>query len=80
MQRLLLEAAAEHPNVLRDPAPEVELLDLRNGMHFALQVWSTQYLKGEARLKSELNFAIREKLRGIGITERRSRIPIAARH
>jgi small-conductance mechanosensitive channel len=80
VQRLLLEAAAEHPNVLRDPAPEVELLDLRNGMHFALQVWSTQYLKGEARLKSELNFAIREKLRGIGITERRSRIPIAARH
>jgi len=64
VERALLEAAAEHPDVEKDPAPEVELLDLRNGMHFALQVWSTQYLKGEARLKSELNIAIREKLRG----------------
>ena len=81
VERRLLEAAAEHPNVLRDPAPEVELLDLRNGMHFALQVWSTQYLKGEARLKSELNFTIWEKLRGrsIGAAEREGRPPIAAR-
>jgi small-conductance mechanosensitive channel len=67
VQRLLLEAAAEHPNVLRDPAPEVELLDLRNGMHFALQVWSTQYLQYEARLKSELNLAIRKKLGSRGV-------------
>ena len=62
VRRLLLEAAAEHPAVLREPAPEVELLDLRNGLQFALQVWSNQYLQNEARLKSELNFAIREKL------------------
>jgi small-conductance mechanosensitive channel len=63
VRRLLLEVAAEHPRVLSQPAPEVELLDLRNGLHFALQVWSDQYLQGEARLKSELYFAIREKLR-----------------
>ncbi|TMA30909.1 MAG: hypothetical protein E6J87_16990 [Deltaproteobacteria bacterium] len=62
--------ANEHPNVLRDPEPEVELLDLRNGMHFALQVWSTQYLQGEARLKSELNFAIREKLAAAAASSR----------
>jgi small-conductance mechanosensitive channel len=62
VRRSLLEAAAEHPHVEREPAPEVELLDLRNGMHFALQVWSTRYLQGEDRLKSELNFAIRSKL------------------
>jgi len=80
IERLLLEAAAEHPHVLRDPAPEVELLDLRNGMHFALQVWSTQYLKGEARLKSELNFAIREKLRSRNVdsTDRGERARIRA--
>ena len=53
--------------MLRDPAPEVELQDLRNGMLFVLQVWSTQYLQGEGRLKSELNFAIREKLKRHGI-------------
>ena len=62
MRRLLLEVAAEHPQVLKEPAPEVELLDLRNGLSFVLQVWSNQYLQNETRLKSELNFAIREKL------------------
>ena len=79
MREVMLEAATEHPHVLGDPAPEVELLDLRNGMHFALQVWSTQYLQGEARLKSELNFAIHEKLRAreIEAAERGDRDPIA---
>jgi small-conductance mechanosensitive channel len=62
VRRLLLETAAEHPHVLGEPAPEVELIDLRNGLLFALQVWSNQYLQNEARLKSDLNFAIREKL------------------
>jgi small-conductance mechanosensitive channel len=64
---LLLEAATEHPKVLPDPAPEVELHDLRGGLQFVLQVWSTQYLQGEGRLKSELNFAIMEKLKRHGI-------------
>ncbi len=64
---LLLEVAAEHPHVLKEPAPEVELVDLRNGLHLALQVWSNQDLKSEARLKSELNFAIREKLGEHGV-------------
>jgi small-conductance mechanosensitive channel len=63
VRRLLLDAASEHPKVLDDPAPEVELQDLRNGLAFVLQVWSTQYLQGEGRLKSELNFAIWEKLK-----------------
>jgi len=63
VRRLLLEAAAENPHVLRDPPPEVELRDLRGGLHMSLQVWSTEYLQGEGRLKSDLNFAIREKLR-----------------
>jgi small-conductance mechanosensitive channel len=62
VKRLLLEAATDHPNVLRDPAPEVELRDLRAGLQFSLQVWSTQHVQGEGRLKSDLNFAIREKL------------------
>jgi small-conductance mechanosensitive channel len=64
--------AASIRSVLRDPEPEVELVDLRNGMHFALQVWSTQYLQYEGRLKSELNVAIHQKLgiRGIEITSR----------
>jgi small-conductance mechanosensitive channel len=63
VRRLLLEAAAENEHVLSDPGPEVELRDLRGGQHFSLQVWSTEYLQGEGRLKSDLNFAIRQKLR-----------------
>jgi small-conductance mechanosensitive channel len=79
VRQLLLEVASEHPHVLRDPEPEVELLDIRSGLHFALQVWSTEYLQGEARLKSELNFAIRQKLgsRGIAAPTRGDREPIA---
>ncbi len=63
VRRLLLEAAGEHPDVLRDPEPEVELRDLRGGLHFALQVWSSQYLQHEGKLKSDLNLAIRDKLK-----------------
>jgi small-conductance mechanosensitive channel len=79
VRQLLLEVASEHPHVLRDPEPEVELLDIRNGLHFVLQVWSTEYLQGEARLKSELNFAIRQKLgsRGIAAPTRGDRDPVA---
>ena len=63
VRRLLLEVAGSHPHVLHEPAPEVELRDLRGGLQFALQVWSTQYLRGEGRLKSDLNFAIRDVLK-----------------
>src|SRR5262245_38314820 len=63
VRRLLLDVAREHPHVLREPAPEVELRDLRGGLQLALQVWSTQYLRGEGRLKSDLNFAIRDALK-----------------
>jgi small-conductance mechanosensitive channel len=79
VRRLLLEVATEHANVLSKLAPEVELLDIRNGLHFVLQVWSIQYLQGEARLESELNFAIRQKLRSHGIEApaRGDRDPIA---
>jgi small-conductance mechanosensitive channel len=63
VKRLLLEVAGSHPHVLREPPPEVELRDLRGGLQFALQVWSTQYVRGEGRLKSDLNFAIREALK-----------------
>jgi small-conductance mechanosensitive channel len=67
VRRLLLDAASENPHVLESPPAEVELRDLRGGLHLTLQVWSTEYLQGEGRLKSDLNFAIREKLRGHGI-------------
>jgi small-conductance mechanosensitive channel len=72
VRRLLLEAATEHADVLPEPKPEVELRDLRAGLYFGLQVWSTQYLTGEGRLKSDLNFAIREKLLRHGIEIPRS--------
>jgi small-conductance mechanosensitive channel len=63
VKRLLLEAAAGHPKVLGEPPPQVELRDLRGGLQFSVQVWSTEYVQGEGRLRSDLNFAIREKLK-----------------
>ncbi len=63
------------------PSPKSSCSTSATGSHFALQVWSTQYLQGEARLKSELNFAIREKLgdRGAEATGRRGLESIATR-
>ena len=79
VRRLLLEVASEHPHVFGSPRPEVELIDLRNGQHFVLQVWTTKYLQGEARLKSELNFAIRASYgSGIEAPTRGDRDSIAA--
>lgn len=72
VRRLLLECATAHPNVLDDPAPEVELHELRGDLDFLLQVWSDQYLQGEGRLKSDLNFAIRERLQEHGVPMPRS--------
>ena len=36
--------------LVRYAVATVELVDLRNGMQFALQVWSTRYLQYEGRL------------------------------
>ena len=60
---VLLAAAAAHPDVLDDPAPRVEFVEVGPAfLRFQLQVWSTKHLKSAGRLKSDLNFEIWQKL------------------
>lgn len=64
VERLLLEVARAHPDVLEQPPPAVRLLALQAGgnMGFELQVWNRSRIDARDSLVSDLNFAIREKL------------------
>lgn len=64
VEKLLLEVAAEDPDVLKYPEPGVRLLIFgENGLHFELRAWSESLLHRKGRLTSNLNFAIIEKFR-----------------
>ena len=68
VEKLLLEAANENPDVLEEPAPGVRLLKFGdNGLQFELRAWSESLLHRKGRLTSNLNFAILEKFRAHGI-------------
>jgi small-conductance mechanosensitive channel len=69
VRRVLLSAAAAHPDVLREPAPEVEFVEAGlAGLRFHLQVWSAVHVKTPGKLKSDLNFAAWKELGAAGVT------------
>ncbi|HTU43983.1 MAG TPA: mechanosensitive ion channel domain-containing protein [Bryobacteraceae bacterium] len=58
---LLLQVAAQHTDVLSDPAPEVIFRDFGDSsLDFELRVWTVQQVQTPARLKSDLYFAVFE--------------------
>ena len=64
----LIAAGAAHPHVLQDPAPSVFLKQFgESSIEFELVVWSSEMSHRPSRFKSDLNFAIEEKLREAGI-------------
>jgi small-conductance mechanosensitive channel len=69
VERVLLDVAGAHADVLDDPPPAVRLLALAAGgnMGFELQVWNTNRIDARDALVSDLNFAIRRKLTQSGI-------------
>ena len=69
VERLLLDVARAHPDVLADPAPAVRLLALAAGgnMGFELQVWNSTRINTRDSLVSDLNFALRKKLTEAGV-------------
>jgi len=75
----LLAAAAAQPDVLKEPAPTVELAsaDLY-GLRLVLQVWSARALKKSGLLKSELNVSVCHELAARGIQWAAARWPVAA--
>jgi small-conductance mechanosensitive channel len=64
VEQILLEAANEDPDVLKDPPPGVRLFGFgENGMHFELRAWSHTLIHRRGLLTSKLNFAIYDKLK-----------------
>jgi small-conductance mechanosensitive channel len=68
VEKLLMDAAKENPNVLEQPAPGVRFLQFGDtGLHFELRLWSTSLVHRKGTLISAVNFAIFDKLKENGI-------------
>lgn len=68
VEKLLLEVAAECPDVLKDPPPAVRFLEFGDSaLRFELRAWSSTLMHRKGKLISILNFAIHEKFRRHGI-------------
>ncbi len=68
VREALLAAGRENPDTLKDPAPNVFLDKFgENSIDFELVVWSSDMSARPRRYRSDLNFAIEEKLREAGI-------------
>jgi small-conductance mechanosensitive channel len=68
VREALLAAGRENPNTLKEPAPSVFLEKFgENAIDFELVVWSSEMSARPRRYRSDLNFAIEQKLREAGI-------------
>ena len=64
LQRVLLEAAAEHPKALRDPSPVVLFTEFGDSsLNFAPGVWTQEMTATPIHFTSQMNFIIEQKLR-----------------
>ncbi len=64
LRRVLLEVAAEHSNVMRQPAPEVFFSGFGDSsLNFEFAVWTSEMASKPRRFRSELNYAVERKLR-----------------
>ena len=64
LQRLLIEAAGEHPKALRDPSPVVLFTEFGDSsLNFELGVWTQEMTAAPIHFTSEMNFIIEQKLR-----------------
>lgn len=88
VEKALLEAAHEHPHVLKDPAPSVRFMEFGDSaLNFELRVWTVKLTNKPNLLRSDLNFIIFEKFKKNNIAipypqqdlHLRSAIPIEAR-
>jgi small-conductance mechanosensitive channel len=71
VRKVLLAAAARHPDILTDPPSEVEFIEAGPAsLRFQLQVWSLKHLKTAGTLKSDLNFEVWRQLAIAGVTIR----------
>jgi len=65
---LLTAAAQAQPRVLKGPAPSVQLSQFAaDGMEFTLVYWIDDLPNGQGNLRSDVNLAVLQALRGAGI-------------
>ncbi|VAX29501.1 Potassium efflux system KefA protein / Small-conductance mechanosensitive channel [hydrothermal vent metagenome] len=65
---ILLEAAAEHPGVLKNPEAQVLLDEFADSaLIFILSVWTNTFTERPLILRSELNYIIFKKLKAHGV-------------
>jgi small-conductance mechanosensitive channel len=70
--QLLLEAAENHPRILRDPAPVSRLISFENnGMLLEIRIWIADPVNGVNNIRSDVNRAIWRIFRAHGV-----RIPV----
>ena len=68
VREALLAAGRENANTLKDPEPSVFLEKFgESSIEFELVVWSSEMSYRPRRYRSDLNFAIEQKLREVGI-------------
>jgi small-conductance mechanosensitive channel len=59
VRSILLQAAINHPQILKDPAPDVIFTDYGdNSINFKLRIWTAEHAHTPANLKSDLYFAL----------------------
>ncbi len=64
LEKLLLEAAEEHPKARRDPVPVVLFTEFGdNSLNFELAVWTQEMTATPIHFTSQMNFIIEQKLR-----------------
>jgi small-conductance mechanosensitive channel len=63
-KQILLELAADHPDVLHDPPPEVIFSEFGDSsLNFLLRIWTAKELGNPQRLKSDLYFSLFKSFR-----------------
>ncbi|GKT01957.1 mechanosensitive ion channel [Acidovorax sp. SUPP3434] len=68
VQQILCEAAAAQARVLKEPQPVAYLVNFApDGLEFSLNFWISDPSAGSVNLRSAINIAILEGLRGAGI-------------
>jgi small-conductance mechanosensitive channel len=67
VRRILLDAAAAYGDVLGEPGPEVEFVEMGPSLRFQVPVWSSAHLNTAGKLKSDLNFEVWRRLKAEGI-------------
>ncbi len=72
---LMLTAAGENDDVAEIPAPSVRFVKIdEEGLYFELRAWSKVRLHNPAALRSDLTFAIVDKLRSLNIRMSRNQM------